>query len=116
MVHETKFGGSMLKLLATRGGRFRVELDGERRRVRARRDHHDWIEGAEADLDLLIKCLEDECTKRTEGEGTLVFEQRDFGLSGYDATTTVILTLDAQGVVEVDMHHQVNEGNPHIGW
>lgn len=116
MAHEMKFGEATLAVIETREGRSRIELDGARRRVRAHNEASGWTEGDDADLGLLVRCLEDRYTKRTETPGKVVLEKGDFGLSGYDATTTVTITVDARGVVEVDMSHRVNDVNPHVGW
>lgn len=126
MVHETTLGAAKLTLIGTRNGRFRIELAGERRRVRARKvlldldepqpGSHEWLEDYDADLDILVGCLESKHTRRTESDGRLVLELREYGLSGYDATWTVTITVNASGVVEVDMKHRINELNPGVGW
>jgi hypothetical protein len=102
VVLRATIGGATLELIETAAApnqRFRVELDGERRRIRVRKLYldldtprtgsHDWIEGEEADIDLLVECLEAERTKRSESAGLLVLQMQTFGLSGLDVTTTV---------------------------
>src|SRR5690606_7654669 len=83
-MYETTFGGTTLRLVETAGGprpRFRVEVAGERRRVRVRKEvmdirnpkaaSHEWIEDEDAELPCLVSCLRSPSTKREERNGRL---------------------------------------------
>jgi hypothetical protein len=129
IVREMALGGKTLKVIEIAREperRFRVELDGERRRVRVRKTlfdvgarrpgSHDWIEGDDGDLALLVECLESERTTRRGNEARVVLESQWNGLSGANTTTTVTVTVARGGVIEVDMKDRINEVDPNVGW
>lgn len=84
---------------------FRAEIDGKPRVVRV-----------SGDVGVLGRCLDSGETKRDGSDGVVEIELNEVGLSGYDATLTAVIRLDREGAVAIDVHHQVNEINPHIGW
>lgn len=124
---EAVLGVSVDILETSKGSRrFRVLVDGAPCRLRVRMRHldidelrpgsHDWVEGDEADLTMLVDRLDSrKVTRRQEGR-SLILEENLVGLSGFDADVQIVVTLVAPGLLEVDMLYRVNPENPYVGW
>jgi hypothetical protein len=123
----TMIGASSFALFETtrrKRPRFRIEIDGTARRVRARitlqngwtqeEETEGWLEGEDAELEMLVTCLEAQDTKLTEADGRLDLDlDRDHSSSNFEATRTrgtIELGAPSEPVV-IDIHHMFRTGS-----
>lgn len=122
----TTIGRSKVAFIETAAGRrarYRIEVDGSPRRVRARITHQDgstnaeqtngWVEGDDAELAKLVACLEQPDAERVESGGRLIVElDREQGSTSFTAERTkVIVDVPVTGPVIVDIHYRLRWGS-----